>query len=521
FAVEGGEGRGYAQVVVAGSFALHEWRALGQDGAPLAERRFEHCRDTELFDDRQQLGSDAEGRLALLVALDPEHESTRQRFALLASAADDARVAFASFELPLHSRAGVHDEGTLAFDRGELIVAGRVVDEHGDRLGNVALEVRAEPGSRRGGGFVAALRAGADGSFEVRDVASPRELRVLAWDREGGRVAAEGDGVRAGAGSRDVVVPMSRPAELRGRVVLPSGVAPESLRFQLTLQPPARGVAESFAEFDGERRLLARLTRRGNYRLDVLAESEGDPIATVGPFPVELGATVEPLELAPLDLSDRCRSLQVTVRRRDGSPVEGAVVWRSGMTMVRRLTAAGAPPLQGRFARRVAVADAAGRATLPIVAPAVDLVVVAPGCLPLAIEQVRDDLVVELEAQPTVRLDVAGVVAAGLDRAKLRVHLRPIAVPSTLPSELLRALGNLVVEADGEGELRAPLFAPGRFEARLYSIDGGSHEIGRGEFEVATLDGTPSVALAVDPERAAAAALAARLARAAREANGR
>ncbi|MBL8843272.1 MAG: hypothetical protein JNL90_17255, partial [Planctomycetes bacterium] len=46
FAVEGGEGRGYAQVVVAGSFALHEWRALGQDGAPLAERRFEHCRDT-------------------------------------------------------------------------------------------------------------------------------------------------------------------------------------------------------------------------------------------------------------------------------------------------------------------------------------------------------------------------------------------------------------------------------------------------------------------------------------------
>ncbi len=215
---------------------------------------------------------------------------------------------------------GSLDLGDVTLTPVPVVVSGVVLLPSGAPCESAALEIesfgRQERLVRRW-----RIQSAADGVFEVLDWAQDISRLELSVRHSAGATILRRD---LAPGTSGVVLALEEGAALVGRVLVDDKDALARLTCELVtaegvvLRVPVR-----------ESGLTPGRIWAGRYSLRVMLAGHAEPIATVEPVVLTDGSTTAPLELNPLDLRGRLRSIGVEVTNEDGLPIEARVRYRS------------------------------------------------------------------------------------------------------------------------------------------------------------------------------------------------
>lgn len=306
-------------------------RALGPDGAPLAERALRvNARVRVNGADRGGRSggatTDADGRFRWYVELEALREGVLA-VELRAPAQAGAPELAASVDLPLPLDEGETALGDVALAGAALVVAGTVVDPLGRPIPDVRLGVAAlQPGSDLRPDYwqqVAGLYTTSDaaGRFELRGTPPPGRLALRA---SAAHVVRE-EPAPFPLGAREYTLTLQRAGVLAGRVLVDPGVPAQRLRVRL--RPPGRRERTSYGcDVMADGRFQARAVEPGDYDLHVHVESESEPLATVPGVRVAADGSSDDPRLDPVDLRGALHALVLRVTDEAGAPLDGAWV---------------------------------------------------------------------------------------------------------------------------------------------------------------------------------------------------
>lgn len=303
---------------------------------------------------------------------------------------------------------GETDLGDVVLARAGLLVAGIVVDEHGEPMAACRVQVQDKRRYGKGEdewywnyldqGFT---ETGAKGEFALHAETEAAEIQVMAFARD-----MWCEGVVVAPGSVGVAVVVRPGAQLAGRVLLDADAKPESFFVRLKLLAPEGDTPWHGFPLDARGGFELTGLRPGRYDLDLVLRDANEPLLLVQGLLLVPGANAD-ARLDPLDARGRTGSFSVRASGPDGGALREFTVWR--------LRADGRATLHS--ARD-------GVVLIPLSEGAADLAVEADGCLRAQLTRVSSDQSVRLRAGPRVRVTVVNQHEIPAD-CRVSVGLRP------------------------------------------------------------------------------------------------
>ncbi|MFO1078544.1 MAG: hypothetical protein U1E73_12545 [Planctomycetota bacterium] len=308
-------------------------RLLDEARQPLARQKFALLATGNHEGSREVTTDDRGGFVVLIGAAREGHNQVDAIVATVASEGETPRTA----RLPgreLH--AGTENLGDLVLQADPIVVAGHfVVDGSTQKADANATVERLTPrdGEREERWNQAEelpCHQAADGSFEVRGLATPGRYRLRAWSN----TLLQVDPVEFAPGAKDVVIAMTSGGKLAATVLLPED-APGSVVGRLVPVPPrpdmpkgerARLDRESWGRPDGRHQIDWRGLTCGTYRLEIALPAFQDALVAIDDVQLAVSPAGDP-RLVDIDLRDLVRIQALRATDAEGKP---ARVWESG-----------------------------------------------------------------------------------------------------------------------------------------------------------------------------------------------
>ena len=254
-----------------------------------------------------------------------------------------------------------------------------------------------------------AATSGADGRFEVRGIAQPDELRLVAskrgWNDEGP--------VGARLGSDEVVLRLAKSGSLSGTVMLNPGVEPNLFQVRASWSQfeasgeELRRNAGTRVENDGT--FTINEVAPGQVNVEIALSGSGRRLELIEGVFVTSGEATRDVRLNPIDLSDDVFVYKIGVLDGAGNPVEAGYVATNERTRNSRM----------------AYAIREGSASVMAFQRAVDLEISAPGHTTLFLPGVDSDREVILDPAFSVTLHLADHVPLPRSPIVLQAKLTP------------------------------------------------------------------------------------------------
>ncbi|MBK9384015.1 MAG: hypothetical protein IPN34_04235 [Planctomycetes bacterium] len=296
---------------------------------------------------------------------------------------------------PTYPEAGILDLGDLQLaegDRESLLASGVVVDEAGQPLANVALQLWDVWPPKQTGPWddwralsEESFQTNAEGKFEIRSKERVRALRIN--PRFDGYYAV--NPLTVDPGTRDLRLALGRAFRISGRVLLPAGTE----RLRCLVYPHDGKNARSPVGLSADGSFLTEALKPGSYRIDVLLDH-----AVMHRVPaVAVGDPAQPNDprLNPLDLRDALRRWSLRVLGPSGEPWISRSIYLLSATLS-PITASPLPETGGRF-----------RVWLP--REITQLRLIAEGTQPTSLTWAENEQVVQLTAASTHRILITGL----------------------------------------------------------------------------------------------------------------
>ncbi len=282
-------------------------RALDESGVPIVEESFaievegtggfmptEH----EIFP-----RSDAEGLLRIDLEVEPDADVSRSLTMKGPWGASGGERPFASVELPGGLPNGLTDLGDVTFGAAPLFISGRVVDDTGRPLPNLKLRLERQEEVDQGwwdNDYDFEARSDDDGRFEVRGTRFGERFRVTAKSDDHASRWTEFE-----PGAADVLVELTQPGGLAGRLLVDPHIDPTVLELRLESGPDEEFVDGSIEmtkpSKDGSFEFGNLLTGSGR-KLVVRTNMVWRELATVEDLDVVAGQVLRDVRMDPLDL---------------------------------------------------------------------------------------------------------------------------------------------------------------------------------------------------------------------------
>ncbi|MBL8898855.1 MAG: hypothetical protein JNM84_14545 [Planctomycetes bacterium] len=376
-------------------------RLLDAQGTPLRNAEFEFSAHRQWSNVGASGQTDGEGRFALFLGANlrefgqPEALGFRWKPTSRATRPDGEEAQELRIVAPTYPESGILDLGDLHLGvpgQESLLAAGLVVDEAGQPLANVALQLwdvwppkqtgpwddwRVLNGER--------FRTNAEGQFEIRSKEQVRALRIAPRLEE--HYAA--NPLTVDPGTRDLRLVLGRAYRISGLVLLPAGAE----RSPWHVSPHDGKNARIPVELSADGSFVTEALKPGSYRIDVLLD--GDLIHRVPAVAVGDPAQPSDPRLNPLDLREALRRWSLRVLGPAGEPWTAQPIHLLPTTAI-PIVASPRPEEGGRF-----------RAWLP--SEATQLRVIVEGAQSGVLAWSEGEQVVQLTAASTHRLEIAGL----------------------------------------------------------------------------------------------------------------
>lgn len=226
--------------------------------------------------------------------------------------------------------AGVTDLGDSAFDGGDPLASGIVVDGAGAPLAGAVVAVTATRAAEPAARHELAAVTGADGLFAIRDAArfDAVEVAVSLRDHLAPPRRKERPGV---AGLRFT---LRRPGSIAGRILFDEGTPITEIGMRISrIEPPVSGAPLPPCPVtppDAEGRFELKSIEPGTCDLEVAISGDSGPVWTAAGVRIPEGGPAADPRLAAIDLRGRLRKVVVHVTGQEGRPVQNATVAVAG-----------------------------------------------------------------------------------------------------------------------------------------------------------------------------------------------